>query len=284
MNRFPGTSRRNLSRPQRFLLVGQAVQPAAGCQPACSGEANGRNRSLLCAAALLACQSILLSSLHAADLLDPKATVAQRNDACYALRGDRTAEAVATLRKALEDPAVRTCAAQNLRLAGAVEVLLEALKSDNPDTQMVAARELGELRDARALDPLGRAALDANVLLASAAIDSLAAYGEQAALPYLLEAAKQPGVAGVTALERAAAFRNRAVLPVARQVLAHGDRASQVIAIGVIGDLGDASDLPKLRAMAARPEPVASRGRGFGFMPVIDMARVAQNAVNAIER
>jgi len=234
-------------------------------------------------AGLLACQMIFLSSLHASDLLDPKATVAQRNDACYAMRGDHSPEAIAALRKALEDSVVRACAAQNLRMAGAVDALLAGLTSENPDTQMVAARELGELRDPHALAPLGRAALDSNMLVASAAIDSVAAYGEEAALPYLIEAAKQPGIAGVTALERAAAFHNRSVLPVARQVLAKGDAASQVIAIGVIGDLGDASDLPRLRAMAAKPEAIAPRGRGFGFMPVIDMARVAQNAVDAIE-
>jgi HEAT repeat protein len=220
----------------------------------------------------------------AARMLDQKASVAQRNDACFALRGNRSTDVVVALRKALADSVVRTCAAQDLRLAGAFDALLEGVASNDPDVQIVAARELGEIRDPRALEALGRAALDPNVLVASAAIDAVAGYGETAALPYLLQAAQQPGVAGVTALERAAAFHNRAVVPVARQVLAKGDAASQVIALGVIGDLGDASDLPKLREMAAKPEPIASRGRGFGFMPVIDLARVAQNAAAAIEK
>ena len=216
-------------------------------------------------------------------MLDQKASVAQRNDACFALRGNGSAETVAALRKALADSVVRTCAAQDLRLAGALEALLGGVTSDDPDVQAIAAREVGEMRDPRALDALGQAALDPNVLVASAAIDGLAGYGEAQALPFLLQAAQQPGVAGVIALERAAAFHNRTVLPVARQMLATGDAASQVIALGVIGDLGDASDLPKLREMAAKPEPIASRGRGFGFMPVIDLARVAQNAAGAIE-
>jgi HEAT repeat protein len=220
----------------------------------------------------------------AARLLDQKTSVAQRNDACFALRGNRSPEVIAALRKGLADSVVRTCAALDLRLAGALEALLDGVASDDADIQMVAARELGEMRDPRALEALGRAALDSNVLVASAAIDSLAGYGESPALPFLLQAAQRPGVAGVTALERAAAFRNRAVLPVARQILAKGDAASQVIALGVIGDLGDASDLPKLREMAANSEPIASRGRGFGFMPVIDLARVAQNAAAAIEK
>jgi hypothetical protein len=220
----------------------------------------------------------------AARMLDAKASVAQRNDACFALRGNRSVEVAAALRKALADSVVRTCAAQDLRLAGAVAALLDGLAAGDPDVQAVAARELGEMRDPRALESLGRAALDSNVLVASAAIDGLAGYGETAALSLLLEAAQQPGVAGVTALERAAAFHNRGVVPVARQVLAKGDAASQVIALGVIGDLGDASDLPRLREMAAKPEPIASRGRGFGFMPVIDLARVAQNTAAAIEK
>lgn len=230
---------------------------------------------------------LLAAAAHAADdlparMLDLKATVAQRNDACFALRGNRSPDAIAALRTALADSVVRTCAARDLRQAGALDALLQAVNSDDADMQAVAARELGEMRDPRALPALGHAALDSNVLVASAAIDALAASGEGPALPLLLQAARQPGLAGVTALERAAAFHNTAVLPVARQLLANADAASKVIALGVIGDLGDESDLPRLREIAARPDPVASRGRGFGFMPVIDLARVAQNAADKI--
>jgi hypothetical protein len=216
-------------------------------------------------------------------MLDPKASVAQRNDACFALRGDRSADAIAALRRVFSDSAVRACAARDLREAGALDALLEAVASNDADVKMAAARELGEMRDPRALPLLGRTALDPNMMVASSAIDALAAFGKDA-LPLLLPAAEQPGVAGVTALERAAAFRDRAVLPIARRILKKGDVASQVIALGVIADLGDASDLPKLREMAAKSEPVASRGRGFGFMPVIDLARVAQNAVSEIQK
>ena len=61
-----------------------------------------------------------------------------------------------------------------------------------------------------------------------------------------------------------------------------GDVAMQVIALGVIADLGDPSDLPKLREMAMKREKVESRGRGFGFMPAIDLGRAAQNAADKI--
>ena len=70
-------------------------------------------------------------------------SVAQRNDACYAMRGQRSAEVVQAMRKAIDDPVVRACAARNLREAGAVEALMAALASGAPDTRMAAARELG---------------------------------------------------------------------------------------------------------------------------------------------
>src|SRR5262245_32921854 len=219
-------------------------------------------------------------SLCGAHAQEPSA--AQRNDACLGLRGNRSPEAVAVMRKAIADPVVRTCAAGNLREAGAVESLVDALTTGAPDTKMAAARELGALKDARALASLGGAALDANPMVASAALAALAEYGDRAALPHLLKAAADLSISGVFAMEQAARFHDAAVLPIARRVLATGDVASQVIALGIIGELGDATDLPKLREIAAKSEPVASRGRGFGFMPVIDLGRVAKNAIDRI--
>jgi HEAT repeat protein len=157
-----------------------------------------------------------------------------------------------------------------------------ALASGDADTQMAAARELGLLRDPRALEPLGRVALSDNVLLASSAISALGAYDAEAALPYLLRAAGQSSVSSVTALELAARSRDAAVLPLARRVLDKGDVAAQVIALAIIADMGDAGDLPKLRELAAHSDPVYSRGRGFGFMPPIDIARAAQTAIDKI--
>ena len=54
------------------------------------------------------------------------------------------------------------------------------------------AKLLLTMRDPRALEALGRAALDANVLVASSASDALAAYESKAALPYLLRATAAP--------------------------------------------------------------------------------------------
>jgi HEAT repeat protein len=200
--------------------------------------------------------------------------VAQRNDACYALRGNGTPEAVAALRRTVGDRAVRACAVRNLREAGAVDALLDALAAPDPETRAAAAHELGEMRDPRALGPLGAAALDDNPLVSAAAIGALASYEDRAALPLLLRAG---------ALEQAARFHDRAVLPLARKTLAEGDAASRMIALSVLMDLGEAGDLPKLREMAAKSETLTSRGRGFGFMPAIDLARAARSAIAAIE-
>jgi HEAT repeats len=217
-----------------------------------------------------------------ATMLDPGAAVAQRNDACFALRGDRSPQAVEAMQRALADKVVRACAARDLREAGAADTLIAALASSEADIQIAAARELGELREPRALEPLGRAALDVNLMVASSAIDALGAYEDKSALPYLLRAATQPGVAGVSALEHAAHLHDPAVLPIARKTIEKGDIAAQLIAITILGDMGDTSDLPKLGELAAATDPVYSRGRGFGFMPPIDIGRAAKNAMDKI--
>ncbi len=221
-------------------------------------------------------------ALLIAAMMDDTATIAQRNDACFALRGQRSAEVVSALKGALAEKNTRACAARDLRQAGAVDALVEALANRDADTQMAAARELGELRDPRALEPLGRVAMSDNVLLASSAISALGAYETNAALPYLLHAAGQSSVSSLAALELAARSQDPAVLALARRVLDKGDVAAQVIALAIVADLGDAADLPKLRELAAHSDPVFSRGRGFGFMPPIDVARAAQTAIDKI--
>lgn len=217
-----------------------------------------------------------------ATMLDPGATVAQRNDACFALRGERSPAAITAFQQALGDRVVRACAARDLQQAGAIDALIAALGGADADIQMAAARELGEMRDPRALEPLGRAALDGNMMVAASAIGALGAYEDNGALPYLLRAAVQPGVAGMIALQNAARLHDTAVLPIARKAIEKGDIAAQVVGITILGDMGDAGDLPKLRELAAITDPVYSRGRGFGFMPPIDIGRAAKNAIGQI--
>ncbi len=233
---------------------------------------------------MLARAATLLASDDAVSrLLDSRLTAAQRSDACFALRGHSKPEVLAALSRMLADPAVRACAARDLREAGAVDELKSALASGDADTRALAAGELGALERPELLPLLAAAAADANVLVAAGAVRGLAQYRDPAAVPYLLEVARKGGIPGIAALERAAEFRSPAALQIARAWLAGADVASKVVALQVIGDLGDTSDLPRLREIAARREKLSARGRGFGLLPVIDLGRAAENAVARIQ-
>ena len=88
---------------------------------------------------------------------------------------------------------------------------------------------------------------------------------------------------GTLALSRAVQFQDPGVLAVARRLLASKDVTMRLIALRAIADLGNNSDLPALRGLAAKAEQVAPNGRGFGLMPALDLSRAAQNAIRQIE-
>jgi len=56
------------------------------------------------------------------------------------------------------------------------------------------------------------------------------------------------------------------------------------VGIRVVGLMGDASDLPKLRALGKNDMAMGSGSRGFGLMPAISLARAAKTAIEAIEK
>jgi len=112
----------------------------------------------------------------------------------------------------------------------------------------------------------------------------LGQYHDRAVLPKLLDLAAGGGAVGVAALTRAAQFDEPAALPVARRQLLGKDPAGKLIALLIVGDCGDSSDLPRLREMAAKSETVGTRGRGFGLMPALDISRAAKNAIGGIEK
>src|SRR5262249_15878616 len=89
---------------------------------------------------------------------------------------------------------------------------------------------------------------------------------------------------GGAVLRRAAEFADPGFVPVARQYLTGADVGAHLIALQVIGRMGDGSDLSKLREIAANARPMTQNGRGFGLMPGIDLGQVARNAVRQIER
>jgi len=236
-----------------------------------------------------ACLSAACLTLNAQDspvsrMLDPKLNIAQRNDACYELRGARSPEAIAALARALESPLVRSCAARNLREAGAVDELKTALAGDDPEVRAAAARELGAIAKPELMELLARTARDPNLIVASNAFEGLTFYQDRAVLPYLLDLAEGGGPVAAMALSRAVEFADPSVLPGARRMMATKDVPLRLAALRAIGDLGNSSDLPALRALAAKAENATAGGRGFGLMPALDLSRAAQNAIHQIEQ
>ena len=234
---------------------------------------------LFCAGALAAVED------QVGRMLDAKLTVAQRNNACFALRGNRSREVIAAMRGAMAgDDVVRACAARNLREAAAVEELKSALSAPEPEVRAVAARELGSFERPEMMEALVKAAHDPNVLAATNAVMGLGQYHDHAVLPYLLDLAAGGGAVGVAALSLAARFDEHATLPAARKLLSGNDAAGKLIALLIVGECGDAGDLPRLNELAAKSVPLGTRGRGFGLMPALDVSRAAKNAIECIQK
>lgn len=236
-------------------------------------------KSFVC---LLTCCSALAASDALARLLDAKRSVSQRADACFELRGDRSPAVLAAMRKTLETDSLRACAGRNLREAGAIDLLKNALGDDSPDVRAIAARELGAFGRPDLLDALSKAGRDANVMVATSAVQGLSEYQIPGVVPYLLDVAKSGGMPGMMALRRAAQFKDPAVLPLARQLLARADATLRLDAIRILGDLGEPEDLAVLEQIAAKKEQLSPAGRGFGLMPGVDLSRAADNAAGQI--
>jgi len=217
-------------------------------------------------------------------LFDAKLTPTQRASACFAIRGRSDPEAVAALSRALEDPGLLSCAAENLRIAGAVEPLEKALSSDAPQVRAAAARTLGSFQKPELLQPISQAAADENMLVALNAVAGLSQYTDPAVLPYLTALAKKGGMTGDLALERLAQLDSAGALGVARGLLSSPQIPDKLYAMLVIGAWGGASDIPELNKIAAtNRETLSQRDRGFGFMPPINLSRAAEAAIAAIQ-
>jgi HEAT repeat protein len=212
-------------------------------------------------------------------------TVAQRNDACYALRGAAEPAIVAAMRRALDDAPVRACAGINLRVAGAIAELTDALNDSDPQVRALAARQLGAFEKPELLEPLAAAARDSQLIVAANAVAGLADYRDSVVVPYLLEIAKMGGIAGAEALNRALEFRDARVPEIARDLLNRPDVSDKLAGIRALAQMGDSSDLPKLKEIArTETQAVAAQNRGFGLMPAISLSKAAQTAIAAIEK
>ena len=216
-------------------------------------------------------------------MTDPSLTVAQRNNACFELRGSTGAEVVATMRKALEDVKVRACAGTNLRKAGAIEELRDALADKNFEIRALAARELGGFERPDLLPVLTAAARDPQLLVGINAVEGLADYRDPIVVPYLLSLAKDGGLVGTAALDRALTFHDPRVLETARMLIGSKDVSDKLAAMRVMGAMGDETDIPALQKIQeSETGMVSAAGRGFGLIPAISLSRAAQTTIEKI--
>ena len=217
-------------------------------------------------------------------LFDAKLNATQRATACFDLRGKSDAETVTALGRAMEEPQLLACAAENLRLIKAAGALRQALDSQTAETRATAARVLGSLQMPEYLEALSQAAQDENALVATNALAGLSYYRDPAVVPYLMTLARKGGMAGDMALDRVLELDPAAALQAGRQLIASPGVPDQLYAMRVIGAAGNASDLPVLRKIAdAHHEDLAQRARGFGFMPPVNLSKAAESAIAAIK-
>jgi HEAT repeat protein len=216
-------------------------------------------------------------------MMDPSLNVAQRNNACFELRGSTDPQVIATMRKALNDTPVRACAGTNLRKAGAIAELKDALGDANFEVRALAARELGGFEKPDLLPLLASAARDPQLLVAINAIEALSDYRDPVVLPYLLNIAKDGGLVGTAALDRAVTFHDPRVLETARLMLASKDVSDKLAAMRVLGEMGNQTDIPKLRAIQeSETGLVSASARGFGLIPAISLSRAAETTIEKI--
>ena len=225
-------------------------------------------------------------------LFDGKLNASQRATACFELRGNSDPDVVNAMGRALEDPAVLSCAAENLRVVGAgsaaaVETLKLALASRDAQVRAAAVRRLGTFQKPELLETIAQTATDENLLVATNALSGLMEYRDPAvasmAIPYLAGLANKGGMIGDMALDRLAQLQSATALGIARELLRSSQVPDQLYAMRVMGAFGDASDLEPLEKIAkSGPESLSQRARGFGFMPAINIARAAQSAMESI--
>ncbi|MCX6594383.1 MAG: HEAT repeat domain-containing protein [Acidobacteria bacterium] len=236
---------------------------------------------------LITAFSIAAAAADRATLLDqasnPKLNSAQRNDACFALRGDSTAAAKARMLELLADEALRACAARNLQQIAATAELATAASHAQPDVRAVAIDALGRLQDPAQIPLLINAARDPNAMVSMSGLQALALLDQPEALNALLQLAHTSDTVGLMALEAALRFRSPRVLVRARELLAINEIPARLAALRVIGELGDPSDLTALKALAPQDEEMTAGPRGFGLMPPISIARLARTAMTRIE-
>lgn len=208
----------------------------------------------------------------------------QRNTACFAMRGDKSEEAIAAMRAALRDPGRQACAGRNLREAGAWKELLDALEDKEPSARATAARELGASQKPEFVAALRKTAADRDLLVATNALEGLVRYENRSSAPEIRDIAMSGGVLTSLAVDALIDWRDPEVASTGRKLMARGDPGDQLIGIRAVGRAGDESDLARLRELARDETAMSAGNRGFGFMPAVSLSRAARTAIENIER
>ncbi len=234
---------------------------------------------------LLSIATLALSAGDFENFTDNSLNYTQRNTACFALRGNKTPETIAAMRRALDNSSLQSCAGTNLRVAGAAAELLNALEQDkDPTARAVAARELGTLQKPEFLAALRKSAEDRDVLVESNAIEGLMRYADHSSASQLREISLLGGVMTALALDILIDWHDPEVAAIGRKLIARKEPGDKLIGIRAVGLTGNASDLPALREMAKDDATMGSGSRGFGFMPAISIAKASHTAIANIEQ
>jgi HEAT repeat protein len=191
---------------------------------------------------------------------DPKIEV--RQAAARALGNTAHPAALPYLMEALHDPFwwyEREYAAGELlaaiRMIGseAVEPLIEALRDKEGTVRKFAATLLGQIRDPRAIEPLGMALYDLHHEVGKTSADSLALFGAPA-LEILVEALSHPEMwIRIHAVQALSRIKDPRVTPVLVQMLNDPEREVKKQVIHCLGELKDP------RAASALQEIMANR-------------------------
>ena len=218
-------------------------------------------------------------------MLDKSMPASLRNDACFALRGNKSPEVVEADALALKDPKMRRCAEENLRLAGAIDAFKAVLEDENPELRAVGARVLGTFQKPELAPLIAKAGADSQLLVGTNAIEGLSYYTDRTAVPYFLELSKRTGIVGSLAFEQLIRLNAKEALVPARELIASNEPADLLAAMRVLGTMGDKTDIPLLEGVAKRFPDVANSklpSRGFGFMPPISLFRAAESSIDQI--
>ena len=191
---------------------------------------------------------------------DPKIEV--RQAAAKALGNTAHPAALPYLMEALHDPFwwyERESAAGELLAAirtigsAAVEPLIEALQDKEGTVRKFAAALLGQIRDPRAIEPLGMALYDLHHEVGKTSAESLALFGA-AALEILMEALSHPEMwIRIHAVQALSKIKDPRVTPVLVQMLDDPEREVKKQVIHCLGELKDP------RASSALQEIMANR-------------------------